>query len=43
MLNPEQMKKFREFYDGVRENGVLDGKTSTMIALAATMAVGCSP
>lgn len=43
MLNPEQHKKYCDFYDGARNNGVLDGKTSTLLGLASAMSVGCSP
>jgi len=40
---PEQEKSFWEFYNQARNNKVLGDKTSLMIHLAASMAVGCYP
>jgi alkylhydroperoxidase/carboxymuconolactone decarboxylase family protein YurZ len=40
---PQQKKAFGEFYKSARNNGVLDDKTTVMIHLAASMAVGCYP
>jgi len=42
MLNPEQGQAFRNFYDAMR-NSALDEKTTTLVGLAASMAVGCEP
>jgi alkylhydroperoxidase/carboxymuconolactone decarboxylase family protein YurZ len=44
MALPEaQQKAFDEFYDSVRNNTVLDVKTTMMIHLASAMAVACHP
>lgn len=43
MLPEQQQKAFGEFYDTVRENAILDPKTTLLLHLATAMAVGCSP
>ncbi len=43
MLPEQQRKAFGEFYDTVRENTILDPKTTLLLHLATAMAVGCSP
>jgi len=42
MLTPEHGQAFRDFYDAMRDS-VLDEKTTTLVGLAAAMAVGCEP
>jgi len=39
----DQEKAFWEFYNAAKNQDVLDAKTSTMLHLAAAMAVGCYP
>ena len=43
MLPEQQRKAFGEVYDTVRENTILDPKTTLLLHLATAMAVGCSP
>lgn len=43
MLPVKQQKAFGEFYDTVRENTILDPKTTLLLHLGAAMALGCSP
>ena len=43
MLPEKQQKAFGEFYDTVRENTILDSKTTLLLHLGAAMAFGCSP
>jgi|GEM_PF-468136 len=43
MLTDKQQKKFSEFYDSARNNGVLESKTTLLLYLGAAMAVGCIP
>ncbi len=43
MLPEKQQKAFGEFYDTVRENTILDSKTTLLLHLGAAMALGCSP
>lgn len=40
---PAQEKAFWSFYNSARHSEVLDSKTSLMLHLAASMAVGCYP
>jgi hypothetical protein len=41
---PEQLDQaFQTFSAGVRENDILDPKTTRLIYLAASMAIGCYP
>jgi alkylhydroperoxidase/carboxymuconolactone decarboxylase family protein YurZ len=43
MLPEKQQKSFGEFYDTVRNNEILEPKTTLLLHLAAAMALGCSP
>ena len=43
MLSLETAKKYREFYDLVREDSALDPQTTVLVGLAAAMAAGCEP
>ena len=43
MLTEKQQRKFSDFYEAARNNGVLDGKTMVLLHLGAAMAVGCVP
>lgn len=43
MLPGEQSLAFESFSSSVRENDVLDSKTTRLIYLAVSMAVGCYP
>jgi alkylhydroperoxidase/carboxymuconolactone decarboxylase family protein YurZ len=43
MLPEKQQKKFGEFYDSVRDNTILDPKTTLLLHLGAAMALGCTP
>jgi hypothetical protein len=41
MLPEKQNKAFSDFYDSARHNDILDPKTTLMIYIACSMAVGC--
>ncbi|MBI1921024.1 MAG: carboxymuconolactone decarboxylase family protein [Geobacter sp.] len=43
MLPEKQQKRYAEFYDSARNNGILDPKTTLLVHLGAAMALGCSP
>ncbi len=43
MLPSKQQNTFGGFYDSVRENDILDPKTTYLLHLATAMAVGCVP
>lgn len=43
MLNEKQQKKYADFYESVRQNGILDAKTTLLLHLGTAMAVGCVP
>lgn len=43
MLSEKNGKAFGKFYDAVRDESVLDKKTTILIGLAAAMATGCYP
>ncbi|MGD8765484.1 MAG: PP2C family protein-serine/threonine phosphatase [Desulfobacteraceae bacterium] len=44
LMAPEkQMKAFDNFYNSVRNNKILDSKTTLLIQMATAMAVGCYP
>jgi len=43
MLSKDQSRPWDDFYASARHNEVLDERTTTMIHLAAAMAVGCDP
>ena len=40
---PNQKKAFDDFYKSARHNKILDDKTSLLMHLGASMAVGCYP
>ncbi len=39
----DPLNAYRQFYDAARQNQVLEAKTTLMIHLAASMAIGCYP
>jgi alkylhydroperoxidase/carboxymuconolactone decarboxylase family protein YurZ len=43
MLSEEQNQAFQSFATGARENDILDPKTTRLIYLAVSMAIGCYP
>jgi hypothetical protein len=43
MIPDRYEKIFNEFYDAVRSNDVLDTKTTLLLHLGTSMAVGCGP
>jgi hypothetical protein len=43
MLSAKDGKAFSAFYDAVRDESVLDRKTTILIGLAASMTAGCYP
>ncbi len=43
MLSKPHGKAFSNFYDVVRDESLLDRKTTILVGLAAAMAVGCVP
>lgn len=43
MLSMKSSKAFSEFYDAVRDESVLDKRTSILVGLAAAMTAGCGP
>ncbi len=43
MLTPDSAKKYRDFYDQVREDPALDEQTTILVGLSAAMAAGCEP
>jgi len=43
MLSGENRTTFNAFYDAVRDESVLDKKTTLLIGLAAAMVSGCAP
>ena len=43
MLSAKNGKAFRDFYDAVRDESILDRKTTILIGLSASMTAGCSP
>lgn len=43
MLADRQRRLFNEFYDAVRDETVLDGRTTVLVGLAAALASGCAP
>ncbi len=43
-MMPEQIQKtYRSFMDSVRQNNVLDARTTSMIYMAAALSIGCYP
>jgi hypothetical protein len=43
MLLEDLNKKYEDFSAAVQNNNIIDSKTTTMLYLAASMAVGCYP
>jgi len=43
MLPETQKHDFQSFVDGVRKNDILEPKTTRLIFLAVSMAIGCYP
>jgi hypothetical protein len=43
MLPNELSRKYNEFSKAVQNNDIVDPKTTTMLYLASSMAVGCYP
>lgn len=43
MLKGEQRRAFNEFYRSARHNEALEPKTTLLLHLAVSMAVGCYP
>jgi hypothetical protein len=43
MLPESQKKHYEAFYESTVNNGLLDPKTTVMIQLAASFAIGCYP
>ncbi len=43
MLTSKQEQAFNEFQNVIRNNDILEPKTTIMLHLAAAMAVGCYP
>ena len=43
MLPEEQLRSYNDFYDSAYQNDILEPKTTLMIHLAVSMAVGCYP
>ena len=43
MLSENQQRLFDEFHKSIEGEGILDGKTSHLIKVAAAMAFGCYP
>ena len=43
MLSAKNGKAFSQFYDAVRDEAVLDKKTTILVGLAAAMTAGCAP
>lgn len=43
MLPVKQKERYDAFFASTTENGILDPKTTVMIQLAASFAIGCYP
>ena len=43
MLQEEQKKAYKAFYDSARHNEFLDEKTTLLIHLSTAFAIGCYP
>jgi hypothetical protein len=43
MLPERQAKAFSDFYKSTRNNEILEPKTTLLVAMAASMAIGCYP
>ena len=43
MLPDKQQQAYNNFYNTAMENGIFDAKTTRLLQLAASMAIGCYP
>jgi hypothetical protein len=43
MLPVKQQQAYNNFYNTTLENGIFDAKTTLLLQLAASMAIGCYP
>ena len=43
MLPEKQQKAYNDFYNATLDNGVFDAKTTRLLHLATSMAIGCYP
>tara|TARA_B100000614_G_scaffold244362_1_gene248428 strand:+ start:342 stop:473 length:132 start_codon:yes stop_codon:yes gene_type:complete len=43
MLPEKQQEAYQAFSDAVRQNDILDAKTTRLVYLASAMAIGCYP
>ena len=43
MLPEKLLHAYEGFYDATQDNGILDSKTTVIIQLAASFAIGCYP
>ena len=43
MLPDKQQQAYNNFYKTALENGIFDPKTTRLLQLAASMAIGCYP
>ncbi len=43
MLPEAQTAAYEAFFESTANNGILDGKITNMIQLAASLAIGCYP
>ena len=43
MLPEKLKKKYTDFYEATVESGTIDARTTVMIQLAASFAIGCYP
>jgi len=43
MLSNKNGKAYRNFYDAVRDEAVLDRRSTLLVGLAAAISVGCEP
>ena len=43
MLPEKQKKAWNDFYDSARNNSIMEPKTTLLLHLASSMAVGCNP
>lgn len=43
MLPPKLHQAYCSFYDSVRDESILDRRTTVIVGLAAAMACGCDP
>ena len=43
MLPEKQKQTYKAFFESTEQNNILDSKTTLMIQLAASFAIGCYP